>query len=96
MWVIMSVQKPFDNKTAYKHTCRPPAHHHGSQTRPRAAPPSQLHRQCATNLPHHGYPRSVEVHRPYSAHCRRTRRGGKAPHTACSVPAPQISRKRMP
>jgi hypothetical protein len=67
----MSVQKLCDNKTAYKHACRPPALCHGSQTRPRAAPRSQLHRECAANLPHYCPPslRLVGGRGPYSARC---------------------------
>ena len=85
-----------DNKRAYKHTGRRLVHCHDPQSRRHAAPCSQLHRQCVAKPPHYRCPRSNGERRPYSARCLRTPRGGKAPHTACSVPALQISQKWGP
>jgi hypothetical protein len=93
---IISVWKLCDNNTAYKHTGRPPPHWHGSQTRHHAAPRSQLHRQCAANLPHYRCLYLDGARRRYSAHCLRIRRGGEAPRKACSAAAPQIFQKWVP
>jgi hypothetical protein len=86
----------YDNKIAYKHTGRPLAHRHDPQTRPRAAPPSQLHRQCAAKLPHYHCLHSGGARRQYSAHYLRTPRGGKEFHRACSAVAPQVSLQWVP
>src|ERR1700722_5538277 len=95
MYVKMFLQKPCDNKTAYKHTGRL-AHCHDSRTSPRAVQRSQPHRQCAATFLHHYHLRSGGARRWYSARCPLARRGGKALHRVCSSPAPQISRKRVP
>ena len=92
----MSELKPRSSKTAYKHTGYPPAHCHGPQTRPRASLRSQLHHQYAAKILHHRCLCSGVARRPYSARLPQPRRGGKAPHRACSVPTPQISRIRAP
>jgi hypothetical protein len=91
----MPEQEQCDNKIAYKHTGHPPAHCHGTQTRPRAAPRSQLRRQCVTNLPQYRGLRSGEARLPYSVRSLQKSRGGKTPHTACSVPALQIFQQQM-
>ena len=90
--VIISVWKLCDNNTAYKHTDCPPIHWRGSQTRHHAAPRSKLHCQCAANFPHYRclHLDGLGARRPYNTHCLRIRRGGKAPHGACSAQAPQI------
>lgn len=94
---MMSVRKRCENKKAYKHTGgHSPSHPHVPRTLLDAAPGSQLHHQCAAKLPHYRCPRSGGARRPNSAHCLQTPHGGKAPHRACSVPAPQISRQQVP
>jgi hypothetical protein len=91
----MFEQGQCDNKTAYKHTGHPLAHCYGPQTRPRAAPCSQLPRQCAAKLHYHRYLRSDGTRRPYSDRLR-TRRGGIAYHRVCSALVPGTFRKWVP
>ena len=92
---IISVWKLCDNNTAYKHTGHSPTHWHGSKTPHHAAPRSQLHRQCAANLPRYRCLHLDGARRPYNARRLWIRRGGKAPHRACSAKAPQISQKQV-
>ena len=90
----MSVSEKCDSRTTYRHTGHPPAHYYDPRTRPRAAPCSRLRRQCVANLPHHCCLHSGRARRPYTDRCLRTRRGGRAPHRACSVLVPRVSRQR--
>ena len=92
----MSVRGLSDNKIAYKHTDRPPAHCHGPQTHPREAPRLQLHRQCAAKRPYYRRLRSGGAGRPYSVRCLRNRRGDKALHGAYSAPVLKVFRQRVP
>jgi len=84
--VIMSVREVRDDKRVDKHIDHLPGHCPVPRKHPRAAPHSPSRHRCATKLHHclghrHG---SDGAHGACSVHHLRTRRGGRAHHTACS------------
>ena len=91
----MSVSKQRDDKKAYKHAARPPAHCIVSETRPHDSPYSQFHRRCAAKSLHYHSVRSGEVHKPYDDLYLPTCPGGRALHTA-SIAVAGVVQQHVP